>query len=160
VWQVNVQVGTALGRGAYLAAGQSNSPRLHRPYRQREDVRPTPVQEFAAVTRMSDRSSVSPDDDVRGVLRPPVPALSTSSRRLPLVLENAMRQTVCSNYSIGLVLGCMLAIGWCSALFAQSVSVSDGTFKELSDQILDDGLLIHDRQLFIDDYVIEELAGA
>jgi len=56
--------------------------------------------------------------------------------------------------------GCVLAGSLQVSAFSQAVSVPDGTFKELTDETLGDALLIHNRQLFIDDYVIDELAGA
>ncbi|MDA1316373.1 MAG: hypothetical protein O2968_23915, partial [Acidobacteria bacterium] len=44
-------------------------------------------------------------------------------------------------------------------LAAQSRQAPPGMFKDLDDEILGDALIIHGKQLFIDDFVIGELQG-
>ena len=46
-----------------------------------------------------------------------------------------------------------------SSIHAQSRQSPPGMFKELDDELVGDAILIHGRQLFIDDYVIDELQG-
>ena len=60
-----------------------------------------------------------------------------------------------------------LAIMALSAIVATSSLVSGGSlqappglFKDLNDEIIGDAIVINGKQLFIDDYIIEELNGA
>lgn len=46
-----------------------------------------------------------------------------------------------------------------TTLFAQNRQAPPGMFKELNDDVLGDALLIHGKQLFIDNYVIGEMQG-
>ncbi|MBL8848398.1 MAG: hypothetical protein JNG89_01885 [Planctomycetaceae bacterium] len=71
-----------------------------------------------------------------------------------------VQQTDLSRIVVRLAAGCLLAAGLASVAFPQGITVPEGTFKELKEEGLGDALLIHDRQLFIDDYVIDELVGA
>jgi len=48
----------------------------------------------------------------------------------------------------------------CTAAQAQSRQAPPGMFKDLDDEIAGDALILHGKQLFIDDYIIEELRGA
>ncbi len=48
---------------------------------------------------------------------------------------------------------------FCVAASAQSRQAPPGMFKELNDEILGEALVIHGKQLFIDDYVIDKLDG-
>ena len=45
----------------------------------------------------------------------------------------------------------------CNTLMAQHRQAPPGMFKDLDDEILEDALIIHGKQLFIDDYIVEEL---
>ncbi|MBI3865484.1 MAG: hypothetical protein HY290_26720, partial [Planctomycetia bacterium] len=47
-----------------------------------------------------------------------------------------------------------------STLYAQSRQAPPGMFKDLDDEIAGRALVIHGRQLFIDNYVVESLSGA
>jgi len=42
----------------------------------------------------------------------------------------------------------------------KSLKAPAGLFKDLNDQIVGDAIIVNDKQLFIDDYIIEELKGA
>ncbi|MSR60391.1 MAG: hypothetical protein EXS05_22585 [Planctomycetaceae bacterium] len=53
----------------------------------------------------------------------------------------------------------LTALGLSSPLRAQSRQAPPGMFKDLDDEILGDALIIHGKQLFIDDFVISELQG-
>ena len=48
---------------------------------------------------------------------------------------------------------------WNAPLAAQSRQAPPGMFKDLDDEILGDALVIHGKQLFIDDYLIGDLQG-
>ncbi|MDA0835341.1 MAG: hypothetical protein O3A29_18855 [Planctomycetota bacterium] len=45
------------------------------------------------------------------------------------------------------------------AVHAQSRQAPPGMFKDLDDEILGEALLVHDKQLFIDDYIIDAMQG-
>src|SRR4051812_12640669 len=44
-------------------------------------------------------------------------------------------------------------------LYAQSLEAPPGMFKDLNDQVIGKSLIIHGKQLFIDDYIISQLDG-
>jgi len=46
-----------------------------------------------------------------------------------------------------------------AAALAQSRKAPPGMFKDLNDEIAGDAILIHNKQLFIDDYVIGDMQG-
>ncbi len=54
----------------------------------------------------------------------------------------------------------LIALFLSSAASAQSRQAPPGMFKDLNDEIAGDAILIHGKQLFIDDYIIGELDGA
>ncbi|MDA1056070.1 MAG: hypothetical protein O3C40_37290 [Planctomycetota bacterium] len=59
------------------------------------------------------------------------------------------------NAVLSLVIACLIS----TSAAAQSRQAPPGMFKDLDDEILGDALLIHGKQLFIDDYVIGEMQG-
>ena len=54
----------------------------------------------------------------------------------------------------------LAALSLCSPILAQHRQAPPGMFKDLDEEILGQALVIHGKQLFIDDYVIEDLQGA
>ena len=44
--------------------------------------------------------------------------------------------------------------------FGGSLQAPPGLFKDLNDEILGDAIILNGKQLFIDDYIIDELSGA
>lgn len=56
-------------------------------------------------------------------------------------------------------LSALIAVLCCAPALAQHRQAPPGMFKELDDELLGASLLIHGKQLFIDDYVIEALQG-
>ena len=54
----------------------------------------------------------------------------------------------------------LAALSLCSPILAQHRQAPPGMFKDLDDEILGQALVIHGKQLFIDDCVIEDLQGA
>ncbi|MFN0195466.1 MAG: hypothetical protein ACKVT0_01870, partial [Planctomycetaceae bacterium] len=51
------------------------------------------------------------------------------------------------------------ALSFGPSLQAQNRTAPPGMFKDLDDEILGDALIVHDKQLFIDDYVIGDMQG-
>ena len=47
----------------------------------------------------------------------------------------------------------------CAPAQAQGRKAPPGTFKDLDDEILGDALILHGKQLFIDDHVIDDMQG-
>ncbi|MDP7637979.1 MAG: hypothetical protein QF577_10585, partial [Phycisphaerae bacterium] len=43
---------------------------------------------------------------------------------------------------------------------AKSLQAPPGMFKDLNDEIVGNAIIIHGKQLFIDDYIIEKIEGA
>jgi len=54
----------------------------------------------------------------------------------------------------------MMVFSISSAVSGKSLKAPRGMFKDLNDEIVGDAIIINGKQLFIDDYIIEELAGA
>ena len=44
--------------------------------------------------------------------------------------------------------------------FGGSLQAPPGLFKDLNDEILGDAIILNGKQLFIDDYIIDQLSGA
>lgn len=80
-----------------------------------------------------------------------LPAISLIFRPEDLELNSACR-----------IAALLVLATWslCSLVLAQNRQAPPGMFKDLDDEIAAGALLIHDKQLFIDNYVIEELRGA
>ena len=57
------------------------------------------------------------------------------------------------------VLLALASVSLGSFVLAEDRQAPPGTFKDLDDEIAGDALIIHGKQLFIDDYLIEELSG-
>src|SRR5262245_61182013 len=62
--------------------------------------------------------------------------------------------------SLKTIVFALTGLALASPLLAQHRQAPPGMFKELDDQNFGKAIVIHSKQLFIDDYVIEELKGA
>ena len=68
-----------------------------------------------------------------------------------------MRQ---SHFTAGMLTGAVLVLLGTSVVSGKSLKAPPGLFKDLNDEIVGDAIILNGKQLFIDDYIIEELKGA
>ncbi len=64
------------------------------------------------------------------------------------------------NGFLGALVAAMVVLLGSSMVSGKSLKAPPGLFKDLNDEIVADAIIINGKQLFIDDYIIEELKGA
>ncbi|MDP7637967.1 MAG: hypothetical protein QF577_10525, partial [Phycisphaerae bacterium] len=64
------------------------------------------------------------------------------------------------NGFLGALVAAMVVLLGTSVVSGKSLKAPPGLFKDLNDEIVGDAIILNGKQLFIDDYIIEELKGA
>jgi len=63
-------------------------------------------------------------------------------------------------FTTGMLIGAVVLLLTSSMASAKKLKAPPGMFKDLNDEIVGDAIILEGKQLFIDDYIIEELKGA